>query len=453
MKRKTVFLGICMVVSGILSGCRETEHPKDSAAKEKQTDPETVSNEVGFDQPLPQDYEGTLTMWGWDDAYYQTVTDAFKERYPNVTFEYLSVEHKDLPQKYETALITGSELPDIAWAIVDSRARVFELDMWEPLEQAPYNFALSDVYEYLHPHMVNAGGNVCGIEQSLSPAGLAYRKDLAKQYLGTDAPEELEAMLPDWDAFIEKGREVYQKSGGQVYMWSGLDDIRQFAQEQQGKSWVQGEAIDVAGTFGRPIELACRFRDENIADELITWTPAWYEAFGEDGHIFSACATWSIAFTIESNDPAGKDTGHWGLMSAPEGNANWGGTAMGITKTCKDKRLAWEFLKFAALSTEGAEALNSLGLLTTAKKPYEEKPELKSYKSSWFGDQDLGVYFLDKIVPNVTSRKLRPEDMEINGSLGLITLALSKDREMTAPMALELLKSELRKKLSDYAVF
>lgn len=453
MKKKVVFISACIAAFSILTGCREAELPKDQEAKEGQKDMESEAKKVGFDQPLPHDYEGTLTMWGWDEAYYETVTKAFREHYPNVTFEYFSVEHKDLPQKYETALITGSELPDIAWAVVDSRARVFELDMWEPLEQAPYNFAISDVYEYLHPHMVNARGNVCGIEQSLSPAGLAYRKDLAKQYLGTDDPQELEAMLPDWDAFIEKGKEVFRKSQGQVYMWSGLDDIRQFTQEQQGKSWVLGEAIDVEGTFGRPIELVCRFRDEYIADELITWTPAWYAAFGEDRHIFSACATWSIAFTIESNDPEGKESGHWGLMNAPEGNVNWGGTSMGIAKTCKDKRLAWEFLKFATMSVEGAKALNSLGLLTTAKKPYEEKPELKSYRSCWFGEQDLGVYFLEEIVPNVTTRKLKPEDMEIHDSLSLITVALSKDRDMTAPMALELLKRELRKELPDYAVF
>ena len=54
---------------------------------------------------------------------------------------------------------------------------------------------------------------------------------------------------------------------------------------------------------------------------------------------------------------------------------------MGITKTCKDKRLAWEFIKFATLSTEGAEVLNKIGYLTSAKAPYEENPELKVWKS------------------------------------------------------------------------
>lgn len=229
---------------------------------------------------------------------------------------------------------------------------MFEFDMWEPLEQEPYNFRLSEVYEYLHPHMINSKGNVCGIEQSLSPAGLAYRRDLAKKYLGTDDPEELEKMMPTWEAFIQKGKEVYEKSNGEVYMWFSLEDIRQFTQEQSDMVWVNDGKINVENVFGRSLSLVTRFRNEHISDNLITWTPAWNEALREDRHIFTACATWSVKFSIESSDPQQKNLGRWGLMSAPEGNANWGGTSMGITKTCKDKRLAWEFLKFATLSTE-----------------------------------------------------------------------------------------------------
>ena len=114
-------------------------------------------------------------------------------------------------------------------------------------------------------------------------------------------------------------------------------------------------------------------------------------------------------------------------MSAPEGNANWGGTSMGITKTCKDKRLAWEFLKFATLSTEGARTLNSMGLMTTAKKPYEEDPSLKSYNSRWFGNQDLGIYYMDHIIPNIKTRALTPQDGMIHDSLSLVLNALNQD--------------------------
>lgn len=452
MKRQQKRMILMLILSGLLAGCAAEPQQSDTAVKKEEKEAETEKETVSFAEELPRDYEGTLTMWGWDTAYYQTITEAFRKKYPNVTFEYKSVEHKDTPQKYETALITGGELPDIAWSVIDSRGEVFELDMWEPLEQEPYGFQLSEVYEYLHPHLINSKGDVCGIEQSLSPAGLAYRRDLAKKYLGTDDPQELEAMMPDWESFIQKGKEVYEKSQGKVYMWYGLGDIKQFVQEQSDQAWVEDGKIDVQKNFGRSIEMIGRFRDEKVSDNLVAWTPAWNEALRGDEHIFTACATWSIKFSIESNDPQQKNLGRWGLMSAPEGNANWGGTAMGITKTCKDKRLAWEFLKFATLSTEGARALNSMGLMTIAKKPYEEDPSLKSYKSRWFGDQDLGVYYMEHIIPSIRTRALTLQDGTINDCLSLVLSALNEDPDLTVEESMELLKEELKKELPDLEI-
>lgn len=432
-----------------LAGCAY----KEPAVTEEQAERPKETSEIPYDEPLPEDYKGTLSMWGWDNDYYQTITGAFQEKYPNVEFEYTAVQHKDLPQKYETALISGGELPDIAWSVIDSRGEVFELDMWEPLEQEPYNFDISEIHEYLRPHMVNTKGNVCGIEQSLSPAGLAYRKDLAKKYLGTDDPAQLEAMMPDWESFIEKGKEVYEKSGGSVYMWFSLSDLRQFTQEQQGLAWVKDGKIDVEKTFGRSLELVCRFRDEHISDDLVAWTPAWNAAFNEDGHIFTACATWTVQFTIQSYDKSGGKEGRWGLMNAPEGNANLGGTSMGISHTCEDKRLAWEFIKFATLSTEGAKAINSIALMTTAKRPYEEVPELKNYKSPWFGEQDLGTYYMEKIVPHIRTRSLTPEDGVVHDSLGLVLNVINRDKSVSYEEAIGFLKEELSAELEEVEIY
>lgn len=405
-----------------------------------------------YSSDLPSDYEGTLTMWGWDDAYFKATTEAFQEKYPNVKFEYTPMANGDTLQKYQTALATGTDLPDVAWAIVDSRAKVYELDMWEDLSAEPYNFDINDVFDYLHPKMVNSKGEVCGIEQCISPAGLAYRKDLAKEYLGTDDPKELEAMLPDWESFIEKGKEVYEKSEGKVYMFPGVADAQQFIREQGGNSWIEGDTIKATEALGRSIELACEFRDNNTADKLEAWSAAWYASFGESTHIFAGCATWSVPFTIEPNDPDGEETGHWGLMSAPEGNISWGGTTLGITKSCKDKRLAWEFIKFATLSTEGAKALNSIGFMTSAKAPYEEDPELKVVKSKWFGDQDLGQVFLEEIIPNIKTRPMNIDDNVIHETLNLVTTSINNDPSMDAGAAMEQLKEELSIKLPDYTI-
>lgn len=395
-------------------------------------------SETPYNEPLPKDYEGTLSMWGWDETYFKTIAQAFQEEYKNVTFEYTEVDGAKLLQKYEIALISGKELPDIAWAMIDYRGRMFELDMWEPLDEEPYLVSLDQFYEYIQPQIVNSHGKICGLEQSLSPVGLMYRKDLARKYLGTDDPQKLEAMLSDWDSFIEKGKEVQKKSKGEVYIFFGSNDILKIVQSQRKEVWTDEETINVEKTFGRTLDLMCRFRDERTADGSGAY---WRQTAGERKHIFTPCTFWSVKL-MEPLDE--KEKGQWGLIHIPEGSVSWGGTAMGITKSCKDKRLAWEFLKFAALSSEGAEALNQIGLMTAAKKPYEENPMLASYKSELFGEQDMGIYFMEEIVPDIKGRALEEEDMVIQERLDLILSVIANDSAVTADDALEMLEKELQ---------
>lgn len=459
MKRWNKLAAIVMssvLAAGALAGCgssssdSSTDAESTSSAGSQSTEAAAASED--YSEDLPSDYTGTLSMWGWDDTYFKTMTEAFQKKYPNVTFNYTPMANGDSLQKYQTALAAGTELPDVAWAIIDSRAKVYELDMWEDLSQAPYNFSLNEVDASVRERLVNQEGKVCGIEQCLCPTGLAYRKDLAKEYLGTDDPAELEAMLPDWETFIEKGKEIYEKSGGTVYMLPSVSEAQQIIRQQTPDAWINGDTIEVTKTLKRSIDLAVEMRDNNTCDKLDAWSTAWYAAFGEDTHIFTGCATWSIPFNIEPNDPEGETTGHWGLMDAPEGGIIWGGTAMGITKTCKDKRLAWEFLKFATLSTEGAQAAKNIAFFTSAVKPYEEDPDLKNYKSAWFGDQNLGEKFLDDILPNTAARPMSVDDNTIHDALNTINTEIMADTSLTADQALDNLKEELSEQLPSYNI-
>lgn len=445
MRRYTAAALAAVMTAALTVGCGGNESAEETQA-------ESSAEAVQEFGELPKDYEGSLTMWGWDEPYFKAVTEAFNESYPNVKFEYTPVANLDLLQKYQTSLASGTELPDVGWAIIDSRAKVFALDMWEPLNQAPYNFDINDVYDYLHPVMVNEKGDVCGIEQTMSPAGVAYRKDLALEYLGTDDPKELEEMFPTWEAFIEKGREVQEKSGGSVYMWPGVADAQQFIREQDPLPWIEGNTINATKALRKSLELSCKFRDNKTVDNLEAWSPAWNASFGSGKHIFASCATWSIPATIMPNDPEGETTGHWGLMNAPEGNASWGGTTLGITKTCKDKALAWEFIKFATLSTEGARAINKIGFMTSAKAPYEEDPQLKVFTSKWFGDQDLGRKYFEEIIPDIQIRPMNVDDNIINDALNLVTTSINNDPDMTVDDAMAQLKEELEMKLPDYTI-
>jgi multiple sugar transport system substrate-binding protein len=399
---------------------------------------------------ISKDYSCTLTTWGWDENYWKHVTAAFNKIYPNIKFDFTPVANGDYLQKLQTSLAAGTPLPDIPWAIIDSRGRAFELDMWEPLNKAPYNMNSKDVFDYLLPIMKNSKGDICGIEQGINPAALAYKRDLAKKYFGTDDPAKLSKFLPDWNTFITKGKEVVAKSDGKVFMMQGIGDIYQIVRDQNPTPWVtKGNTVYATKIFKPVLARVIQFRDARIQDKLAAWTPAWYASFGQDKYIFAGCAIWTPQYVIQPNDPNGK--GNWGLMRAPGGNFSWGGTTLGISKQCKNKLAAWEFVKFATLTIDGAKAAHEVGFLTSYKAAYKN-PEFASIKNEWFGSQDIGNYWINDVAPNIKIRPMSKYDNVIKDSLDLMVSSLNNDTKMTLEEATKRLVVEIKNRAPELNV-
>ena len=92
-------LTVMFLSGGLMTGCqkKQTVVLPEKEQKEEATETESKNKEtqeISFDEELPKDYEGTLTMWGWDTDYYQTVTQAFQKIYPNVRLSILPLKTK-----------------------------------------------------------------------------------------------------------------------------------------------------------------------------------------------------------------------------------------------------------------------------------------------------------------------------------------------------------------------
>ena len=257
-------------------------------------------------------------------------------------------------------------------------------------------------------------------------------------------------MIPTWDAFVTKGKEVVAKSGGKVFMMQGIGDIYQIVRDQNPTPWVTGRnTVEATKIFKPLIARVIQFRDAKILDKLAAWTPAWYASYGQDKHIFAGCAIWTPQYVIGPNDPNGK--GNWGLMRAPGGNFSWGGTTWGISKQCKNKMAAWEFVKFATLSNEGAKAAHEVGYLTSYKATYKD-PEFASIKNELFGSQDIGNYWIKDVAPNIKIRPMSKYDNVIKDSIDLIVSTLNNDTKMTANEALKKLTTEIKNRAPELNV-
>ena len=268
-------------------------------------------------------------------------------------------------------LASGGEMPDIAWLESTYRGKLLSLDIWEPIEEEPYNFDTSQVLDYLIPLETTEDGQYVGPECP-SFAGMAYKRELAKEYLGTDDPDELTAMLSDWDTFIEKGKEVQEKSGGTVFMMSSLGAAGQILKGQSNTPFIEDDKINLETSMKPILETLLELKQSGTVDVLDFDSAEEGASYADDIHIFYPCANWSVKFTIKANDKEGE--GRWGFMLPPGGGFPWGGTVMGVPKTAENKEGAVEYIKWIFGSEDGAIAQRDFkGNFSPYKPVYEQE--------------------------------------------------------------------------------
>jgi multiple sugar transport system substrate-binding protein len=441
MHKKQVSVIIVMIlVISLIVGCGSTTKTDSSDTNSNSTASETGS--TGGDK------QGTVTMWGWDEGTIKNVSAAFNQKFPDIKIQYIPVSSGDYTKKIQASVTSGMELPDILWQDFKQRGIQYQMDIWEDLTKAPYNYDTSKVFDYCVQSTSASDGRILGVEWFLNATGLTYRKAPAKEYIGTDDPKELEAKIKSWDDFIEIGKQVKEKSKGTVYMFASVEDAMAMISgnffESEPEIFDKDNKMDLEGTYGVAFDTLIKMRDAGIIDKLTAGSPAANAAMAEDNHIFYPGATWSPHYNIEANDPDSKDK--WSLMVSPGVAFNWGGTAMGITKTSTNKELAWEFIQWSLLTKEGAIAnRDSSSYLTNLKSVYDD-PSYIDFKIPCYGTLNAGDIWANKITPNIKSSPISKYDALLDEIGRSACQALMKDSKLNKEQVLEKMKNEITSK-------
>ncbi|MCW3790231.1 extracellular solute-binding protein [Paenibacillus sp. LS1] len=424
-KRWTIMLSIFMVVA-LLAGCGSKDEGSDKAAEQGQA----VDS-------------GTITMWGWNKAFYEPTVEAFSKKYPDIKINFVEVAAKDYLKKIQTSVAAGGDLPDIIWGEAGFRGALFALNILDDLESAPYNFDKSLLLDSVVPQLQNDAGKLVSLQWSVSPGAMAYKRDLAKQYFGTDDPEKLAAMLPNWDTFIAKGKELKEKSGGKTSMLAGMMDAYTIVYPQYPEQFIKGDEVDTQAVTSIFTTLE-NIRNADITAKLDMWSPTWNASYAQDNVLFYPAANWTPEFVIQPNDK--NSDGRWGLMLPPDGAYSYGGTSLGIWKDSKNKGISWKFLEWFAASKEGGDLNMKIDeSLVPLKSLFEDQTIFSSGADSYYGGQDLGLFWTEKVLPTMKSNPYTRFDQDIYNASSLAMQTFTKDPSYHAGQALENWKKELQK--------
>lgn len=391
--------------------------------------------------------EVTLTIWDWDEAHLTHMTEWYHERHPNVNFETLVVATADYMQKLQSAVASGSGVPDIILSEQGYRGKSFDLGIMEDLSKDPYNVGPDEMFDFAYQLGSGPNGELYGVEQQICPSGFAYRRDLAKEYLGTDDPAEIAEMISDWDKLYDVATQLKEKSGGSVAVLPGISLCNQILLNQNVSDYIDGDNIDLTGRFTHMFEILTKFNQAGLLGKQEDGSPALSASYAAGEILFYPCAPWAVKWNIATNDPDG--SGNWGLTQAPDGGFTYGGTSVSIYSGSEHKEAAWDYIKEVYCTGEGVEeAYRQFGFMTGFKAPYEDENSYffteEGQYDAFFGGQNLADYFINTIAITTQGQVPSKHEANVKSALSNVAAQMAAQPDMALEDALEALKAEVQ---------
>ena len=117
--------------------------------------------------------------------------------------------------------------------------------------QGRLSFSPTGYYDYAIEAGRDDAGTLRAVCWQPDPGLFFYRRSIAKAYLGTDSPDEIGAMLSDWQGFLDTARTLRERSGGRTCMTAGIEDIMRAYLGSDTEGWVSGGRLSARATVPR----------------------------------------------------------------------------------------------------------------------------------------------------------------------------------------------------------
>ncbi|PWU67428.1 ABC transporter substrate-binding protein [Gracilibacillus dipsosauri] len=319
-----------------------------------------------------------LRIWTFtDEAKY--AVEKFQEANPDIKVDVLFINNDNYVKKLMSVLQVEKNVPDVFFVEKAYWPQIREIPRLEDLSQAPYNAEeiLDQQYQYIQDDEKDEEGIIRGLGYQGTPGAFYYRRDLAKEYLGTDDPEEVSKLISSWDKIMDIGERVVEESNGEVHALANWSDIGSVESSNIKEPWVVDEKLVIDPVRVEAAELAKEARERKVLANYESWGPAWTASMQQGTVMFYAMPTWALPHVFENNAP--ETAGKWGVTHGPKAFTG-GGTFLAMYNGSENKEVAWEFMKFYTTDRDFLTELakNEQYFLSNKEINIELAPELTS---------------------------------------------------------------------------
>jgi len=295
----------------------------------------------------------SIVLWSPIPDFERTMVDRYKRIFNAENITVVNVAPDEIMTKLRVFIATAADIPDIV-AINRSHVNNDEAAyMFEDLSAPPYSLETDIYLDCLCKEITTGDGRVVGVPMSPAPLALAYRRDLANRFIGTDKPEELYPLIQDWEDFVSVAKTVKERSEGKVYCFASLDRLWDVRYAQNARPIVKGKKIAFTENYLNDVAFIKMMYDEGLILGVRSNTQKEKESYRDGSVIFFPLYPWEVKVNI--NDFDRRITSRWNLVQLPGKQCTLDCIMYCIPRDSENKSGAWKYLKWAYASPQGNE--------------------------------------------------------------------------------------------------
>ncbi|WP_214109570.1 ABC transporter substrate-binding protein [Acrocarpospora catenulata] len=345
----------------------------------------------------------TLTVALFADFHFAPLYEEFKKTHPNVTITERRSQFNDHHNNLVTQLATGAGAADIV-AIEEGFINTFREVPDKFHNLADYGLS-SRQPEYLdwkwQRGLASDGKTLIGLGTDVGGLAMCYRPDLLKKAGLPSQRDEVSALWPTWDAYVETGKKFVAAGVKGAAFTDGPGEHFRAMVEQAPVGLYDDQNNLVVATnpdVKKAFDMGVSIIQNKLSGNLPAFTPEWTTGIAKGTFATMVCPAWKTG-VIKDQKPG---EGTWDIAAVPGGGGNQGGTHLAAPKQGKHPKEAAELINFLTGKDSQLALWKDASALPSLPALYDD-PAVSTFVNPYFGDAPIGKIFTD------AARALKPQ--------------------------------------------
>ncbi|MER5453989.1 extracellular solute-binding protein [Micromonospora sp. NPDC002389] len=364
--------------------------------------------------------EVTLTINFWGDFGLQDLKTKYEAENTNVKIALNSGEYNAQHEDLQKKLIAGSGAPDIAAIdegfIVQFRSQA---DKFVNLLDKGAGTYETNYLPWKWKQSLSAdGATQIGLGTDVGGLAMCYRTDLFSAAGLPTARDQVSALWPTWDKFLEVG-EGYTAETGKKFIDNATNLFNPILGQQQVGFFDADEQLQMAGGPKVAFDYAVKAADAGISANLTSFQADWDKGFTSGAFAVLPCPAWMLGH-IQNTAPGTK--GQWDIATVPGGGGSWGGSFLTVPKQGRNVDEAYKFVEWLIQPEQQIEVFKKVGNLPSQPALYAD-PAIAEFKNEFFSSAPVGQIFpkmAEGLTPQYLGRKNGPTRVAVENVINRV---------------------------------